>query len=349
MSGHSKWHNIQHKKGAADAARSGLFTKLAREITMAAKLGDKNPDNNPRLRLAILTARKNSMPNDNIKRAIEKASGANTESYESVRYEGYGPGAVPVIVEALTDNPRRTVPEIRNIFAKNGGNMGEEGSVVFMFTRAGQIMYPASIGKTEDEMMEIIMDANADNLETSEEGFIITTKPEDFINAQKYLADILGEPRLPPQHVCHIAVIRMGVGDEDAFQQVPVEGGIAALIGDIGTEIDQCITVDEIGGAPPEIFAAAFHCLAAIGTVAPEGGDGFCRGGTEDGDFHDGKIPLQIDIFPNGDTLQDKQQKASLRRSAGVTIPALPPGRPGGCDQQCQSGKKPEQQFNMKS
>ena len=194
MSGHSKWHNIQHKKGAADAARSGLFTKLAREITMAAKLGDKNPDNNPRLRLAILTARKNSMPNDNIKRAIEKASGANTENYEAVRYEGYGPGAVPVIVEALTDNPRRTVPEIRNIFGKNGGNMGEEGSVVFMFTRAGQIMYPASIGKTEDEMMEIIMEANADNLETSEEGFIIITKPEDFITAQKYLADKLGEP-----------------------------------------------------------------------------------------------------------------------------------------------------------
>ncbi|MBO5662916.1 MAG: YebC/PmpR family DNA-binding transcriptional regulator [Alphaproteobacteria bacterium] len=194
MSGHSKWHNIQHKKGAADAARSGLFTKLAREITMAAKLGDKNPDNNPRLRLAILTARKASMPNDNIKRAIEKASGANTESYEAVRYEGFGPGAVPVIVEALTDNPRRTVPEIRNIFGKNGGNMGEEGSVVFMFTRAGQIMYPASIGKTEDEMMEIIMEANADNLETSEEGFIITTKPEDFITAQKILADKLGEP-----------------------------------------------------------------------------------------------------------------------------------------------------------
>ncbi len=194
MSGHSKWHNIQHKKGANDAARSGLFTKLAREITMAAKLGDKNPDNNPRLRLAILQARKNSMPNDNIKRAIDKASGANTENYVAVRYEGYGPNAVPVIVEALTDNPRRTVPEIRNIFAKNGGNMGEEGSVVFMFTRAGQIMYPASIGKTEDEMMEIIMDANADNMEASPEGFIITTKPDDFIDAQKFLAEKLGEP-----------------------------------------------------------------------------------------------------------------------------------------------------------
>ena len=194
MSGHSKWQNIQHKKGAVDAARSGLFTKLAREITMAAKLGDKNPDNNPRLRLAVLNARKNSMPNDNIKRAIDKASGSNTESYVAVRYEGYGPNAVPVIVEALTDNPRRTVPEIRNIFAKNGGNMGEEGSVVFMFTRAGQIMYPASIGKTEDEMMEIIMDAGADNIETADEGFIITTKPDDFINVQKTLNDVLGEP-----------------------------------------------------------------------------------------------------------------------------------------------------------
>lgn len=194
MSGHSKWHNIQHKKGAVDAARSGLFTKLAREITMAAKLGDKNPDNNPRLRLAILQARKNSMPNDNIKRAIDKASGSNTENYVAVRYEGYGPNAVPVIVEALTDNPRRTVPEIRNIFAKNGGNMGEEGSVVFMFTRAGQIMYPASIGKSEDEMMEITMDTGADNLETSDEGFIITTKPDDFMTVQKALNDTLGEP-----------------------------------------------------------------------------------------------------------------------------------------------------------
>lgn len=194
MSGHSKWHNIQHKKGAADAARSGLFTKLAREITMAAKLGDKNPDNNPRLRLAILQARKNSMPNDNIKRAIDKASGSSTENYVAVRYEGYGPGAVPVIVEALTDNPRRTVPEVRNIFAKNGGNMGEEGSVAFLFTRAGQIMYPASVGKSEDEMMEIVMNTGADNLESSDEGFIITTKPDDFITVQKALNDILGEP-----------------------------------------------------------------------------------------------------------------------------------------------------------
>ncbi|MDR1207610.1 MAG: YebC/PmpR family DNA-binding transcriptional regulator [Rickettsiales bacterium] len=194
MSGHSKWHNIMHKKGAADAARSGLFTKLAREITMAAKLGDSNPDNNPRLRLAILNARKNSMPNDNIKRAIEKSQGAGAENYDSVRYEGYGPGAVPMIVEAMTDNPRRTVPEVRSIFAKNGGNMGEEGSVAFMFTRAGVIYYPLSAAKSEDEMAEEIMNAGADDLETSDEGYIVKTKPDDFMAVQKILSDKLGEP-----------------------------------------------------------------------------------------------------------------------------------------------------------
>ena len=194
MSGHSKWHNIMHKKGAADAARSGLFTKLAREITMAAKLGDANPDNNPRLRLAIFNARKNSMPNDNIKRAIEKSQGANAETYEAVRYEGYGPGSVPVIVEAMTDNPRRTVPEIRSIFSKNCGNIGEEGSVVFMFTSAGQIYYPLSAAKSADDMMEAIMDAGADDLESSDDGYIVKTKPEDFMAVQSALSAKLGEP-----------------------------------------------------------------------------------------------------------------------------------------------------------
>ena len=136
---------------------------------------------------------------------------------KSLRYEGYGPGAVPVIVEALTDNPRRTVPEVRNIFAKNGGNMGEEGSVVFMFTRAGQIMYPASIGKTEDEMMEIVMEAGADNLETSEEGFIITTKPDDFMTAQKAIADVLGEPE--SAELTWIPNMPMDL-DDDAYAKV---------------------------------------------------------------------------------------------------------------------------------
>ncbi len=194
MAGHSKWHNIMHRKGAQDAARSGLFTKLAREITMATKLGDPNPENNPRLRLAILNARKNSMPNDNIKRAMDKASSGNTENYVAVRYEGYGPASVPVIVEALTDNPRRTVPEIRSIFNKNGGNMGEEGSVVFMFTKAGQIFYAPSVNKTADEMMEVAIESGADDVESSDDGHIITTKPDDFMAVQKVLSDVLGEP-----------------------------------------------------------------------------------------------------------------------------------------------------------
>lgn len=193
MSGHSKWSTIKHKKAALDAVRSGEFTKLAREITMAAKLGDKNPDNNPRLRLAVLNARKASMPNDNIKRAIDKGSDKDTQNYEYVRYEGYGPGAVPIIVEALTDNPRRTVPEVRSIFNKNGGNMGEENSVSFLFTRAGQIYYDVKAG-TADSMMEAAMDAGADDVESSDEGHIITTKPDDFMAVQKALGDKLGEP-----------------------------------------------------------------------------------------------------------------------------------------------------------
>lgn len=193
MAGHSKWHNIMHRKGAQDAARSGLFTKLAREITMAAKLGDSNPENNPRLRLGILNARKNSMPNDNIKRAIEKASNKDTDNFVAVRYEGYGPGSVPVIVEALTDNPRRTVPEIRSIFAKNGGNMGEENSVSFMFTRAGQIYYPVSAGSA-DSVMEAVMEAGGDDVESSDEGHIISTKPDDFMAVQNALVEKLGEP-----------------------------------------------------------------------------------------------------------------------------------------------------------
>jgi YebC/PmpR family DNA-binding regulatory protein len=194
MAGHSKWHNIMHRKGAQDAARSGMFTKLAREITMAAKMGDINPDNNPRLRLAILNARKNSMPNDNIKRAIEKSQGANAETYTPMRYEGYGPGNVPIIVEAMTDNPRRTAPEVRSIFSKNGGNMGEEGSVAFLFTRAGVIYYPLGAAANEDAMTQTIMDAGADDLETSEDGYIVKTKPEDFMQVQKALSDKLGEP-----------------------------------------------------------------------------------------------------------------------------------------------------------
>lgn len=194
MSGHSKWSTIKHKKGLADAARSSTFTKLAREITMAAKMGDTNPDNNSRLRLAILNARKASMPNDNIKRAIDKSQGSDTENFVSVRYEGYGPGNIPVIVEAMTDNPRRTAPEIRNIFAKNGGALGEMGGVSFMFKQLGVIYYPLTAAADTDEMTMMIMEANADDLETTDEGYIVYTKPETFAPAQKALSDRLGEP-----------------------------------------------------------------------------------------------------------------------------------------------------------
>lgn len=194
MSGHSKWSTIKHTKGLKDAARSSTFTKLAREITMAAKLGDPNPENNARLRLAILNARKASMPNDNIKRSIDKSQGNNAENYETARYEGYGPGSVPIIVEAMTDNPRRTAPEIKNLFAKGGGNLGEMGSVSFMFVQKGVIYYPLSAAKSADEMTEIIMNADADDLETTDEGYIVYTKPETFATIQKTLSDKLGEP-----------------------------------------------------------------------------------------------------------------------------------------------------------
>jgi len=194
MAGHSKWHNIQHRKGAQDKARSGLFTKLAREITTAAKMGDMNPDNNPRLRLAIFNARKNSMPNDNIKRAIDKAGDKNVENFVAVRYEGKAPGNVPIIVEALTDNPRRTAPEIRYAFSKHGGEMGAENSVMFFFTQMGLIFYPLSAATDEDTMMMEIMEAGADDMETSEHGYIVKTKPDDFMAVQKTLSDKLGEP-----------------------------------------------------------------------------------------------------------------------------------------------------------
>jgi len=193
VAGHSKWANIQHRKGAQDKARAGQFTKLAREITMATKLGDANPDNNPRLRLAIYQARKLNMPNDNIKRAMDKATAAGGENYEQVRYEGYGPGSVPIIVEAMTDNPRRTVPEVRSVFTKNGGNMGESGSVAFMFNRIGMIVYPKSVA-SEDAMFEAVINAGGEDLDTSDEGlYIVTAATDNFMQVLGALQAIFGE------------------------------------------------------------------------------------------------------------------------------------------------------------
>jgi YebC/PmpR family DNA-binding regulatory protein len=174
MAGHSHAKNIMHRKGKSDAIRSKVFSKLAREITVAAKLGVPDPSMNPRLRLAVTNARAQSMPKDNIERAIKKASGGDAENYDEIRYEGYGPGGVAVMVETLTDNRNRTASNVRSYFSKNGGALGETNSVGFMFDRVGEIIYPASAGDA-DTVMEAAIEAGADDVESDEEGHVIYT------------------------------------------------------------------------------------------------------------------------------------------------------------------------------
>ncbi len=192
MAGHSKWANIQHRKGRQDAARSKLFSKLSKEITVAAKMGDPDPDKNPRLRLAVKEAKANSMPKDNIDRAIKKAQGGDAESYEEIRYEGYGPNGVAIIVEAMTDNRNRTASNIRSTFSKRGGNLGETGSVAFMFDRKGQIVYPASAG-SEDEVMMAALEAGAEDVESSEDGHVVWCADSDLGEVSTALEASLGE------------------------------------------------------------------------------------------------------------------------------------------------------------
>jgi len=192
MAGHSKWANIQHRKGRQDAARSKLFSKLAKEITVAAKMGDPDPEKNPRLRLAIKEAKKESMPKDVIERAIKKSQGGDGESYEEVRYEGYGPGGVAMIVEALTDNRNRTASTVRSTFGKHGGNMAETGAVSFMFDRKGQILYPASAGDA-DTVLEAAIEAGAEDVESGEDGHAIYTEAEDLAQVAAALETSLGD------------------------------------------------------------------------------------------------------------------------------------------------------------
>ncbi len=192
MAGHSQFKNIMHKKGAADARRSKLFSKLAREITVAAKLGSPDADMNPRLRLAIQNARAENMPKDNIERAIKKAAGGDAESYDQIRYEGYGPGGVAIIVEALTDNRNRTAGAVRSYLSKHGGSLGESGSVAFSFDHVGQISYPASAGSA-DAVLEAAIDAGADDVVSSDEGHVITTGFEAMAEVAKNLEAALGE------------------------------------------------------------------------------------------------------------------------------------------------------------
>ncbi len=192
MAGHSQFKNIMHKKGAADARRSKLFSKLAREITVAAKLGAPDPAMNARLRLAIINARAENMPKDNIERAIKKALGAGGENYEAVRYEGYGPGGVAMIVEALTDNRNRTAGAVRSYLTKNGGALGESGSVAFMFDRVGQIHYKPEAGSA-DKVLEAAIDAGADDVVSDENGHVITTTFESMGEVARNLEAALGE------------------------------------------------------------------------------------------------------------------------------------------------------------
>src|ERR1051325_3018548 len=193
MAGHSKFKNIMYRKGPQDKNRSSLFSKLSREITVAAKMGIPDPDANARLRAAIIAARAQSMPKDNIERAISKASAAGGEDYEELRYEGFGPGGVSLIVEALTDNRNRTATNMRTIFAKNGGNLGASGSVSRGFQRLGLIAYPASAGNV-DQVFEAAIEAGAEDVESDEDGHEIWTAQEDLHGVARSLEAALGPP-----------------------------------------------------------------------------------------------------------------------------------------------------------
>ena len=194
MAGHSQFKNIMHRKGKQDKVRSKVFGKLAREITVAAKLGQPDPAFNPRLRAAILEARAENMPKDNIERAIKKATGSDSESYDDMRYEGYAPGGVAVIVEALTDNHNRTAGEVRSIFTKGGGNLGTTGSVAFMFDHIGVVEYDAKVADA-DAMLEAAIEAGAEDVTSDENGHQIFTTTETLRDVAKALEAKYGEAR----------------------------------------------------------------------------------------------------------------------------------------------------------
>jgi YebC/PmpR family DNA-binding regulatory protein len=193
MAGHSQFKNIMHRKGRQDAQKSKMFSKLAREITVSAKLGAPDPAMNARLRLAVLAARAENMPKDNIDRAIKKAQGSEGESYEEVRYEGYGPGGAAVIVEALTDNRNRTASAVRSYFTRAGGAMGETGSVAFMFNRVGEVVYPASAGAA-DRVLEAAIEAGAEDVQSDAERHVVTCAFEDLGEVVRTMEAVLGEP-----------------------------------------------------------------------------------------------------------------------------------------------------------
>ena len=195
MAGHSKWANIQHRKGRQDAVRSKLFSKISKEITVAAKMGDPDVDKNPRLRLAVKEARSNSVPKDVIERAIKKSQGSDNTNYEDIRYEGYAPGGVAIIVEALTDNRNRTASNIRSLFVKYGGNLGESGSVSFMFDRLGVVVFRTSTGD-EETMMDLAIEVEAIDMETENETYSFYCKDKSLSKVAEDLENNLGESEL---------------------------------------------------------------------------------------------------------------------------------------------------------
>ena len=192
MAGHSKFKNIMHRKGAQDKKRSALFSKFSREITVAAKMGMPDPANNPRLRAAVLAARVEGMPKDNIQRAIDKSQAGDTANYEEVRYEGFGPGGVSLIIDSLTDNRNRTATNVRTAMARNGGNLGASGSVSHGFDRLGLIFYPAKAG-TADAVFDAALEAGADDVQSSEDGHEIWTSIENLHEVARALETVLGD------------------------------------------------------------------------------------------------------------------------------------------------------------
>ena len=219
MAGHSKFKNIMHRKGAQDKKRSAMFSKLSREITVAAKMGTPDPDMNPRLRLAVNNARAASMPKDNIQRAIDKAKAGEGDDYEEIRYEGYGPGGVALIVEALTDNRNRTATNVRTAFSKNGGNMAASGAVSHGFERKGMIDYPASVG-SEDKVLEAAIEAGADDVESDADGHTIWTDMEALHEVAKALEASLGTPGSVKLGWKPNLTVDIGEGDADTLMKL---------------------------------------------------------------------------------------------------------------------------------
>ena len=215
MAGHSKYKNIMYRKGAQDKKRSNLFSKLAREITVAARMGVPDPDMNARLRAAVNAAKAQSMPKDNIQRSIDKASAADGENYEEIRYEGFGPGGVSLVVEALTDNRNRTATNLRTAFSKNGGNLGASGSVSHGFDRLGLVEYPANAGD-QDSVFEAAIDAGADDVESDEDGHRIWTSIDSLHGVARALETALGEPE--GVKLAWRAQNNVEVGEADAAQ-----------------------------------------------------------------------------------------------------------------------------------